>query len=110
MHNSADFVVAMVTAPDLTTARALAKKSLEARAAACANILPAIESHYWWHGKIDQSAEILIVFKTTASQSAALRDIILANHPYETPEFITLPMASGSPAYLDWIVESVARG
>lgn len=110
MHNSAEFVVAMVTAPDLTTARMLAKKALEPRAAACANILPAIESHYWWHGRIDQSAEILIIFKTTASQIGALRDIILANHPYETPEFIALPIACGSPAYLDWIAESVARG
>lgn len=107
MQTPPEFLVALVTAPDLDVARMLAAKALEARAAACANLLPCVESHYWWQGKLEQSAEVLIIFKTTASQKDALQQIILANHPYETPEFVALQIASGSGAYLHWILNSV---
>jgi periplasmic divalent cation tolerance protein len=102
-------ITALVTAPDTDTARKLAQAALTQKLAACANIIPNIESHYWWQGKLDQSAEVLIVFKTTAQLQTALRDCVLANHPYETPEFITLPIDFGSDAYLAWIRENVAR-
>lgn len=100
-------VVAMVTAPDLETARKVARAALEQKLAACANLLPQIESHYWWQGKLEQAAEILILFKTTTEAKHALRDCVLANHPYETPEFVTLPIEFGSDAYLRWVRENV---
>ena len=59
-----DFAVVMVTAPDMDLARRLAKAGLEAKLAACANIVPAIESHYWWEGKLERSKEALVIFKT----------------------------------------------
>ena len=100
-------ITALVTAPDAETARKLAQAALTQKFAACANIIPGVESHYWWQGKLDQSAEVLIIFKTTAQLQTALRDCVLANHPYETPEFITLPIDFGSDAYLSWIRENV---
>ncbi len=108
MTPSENCVVAFVTAPDLEAARRIAGAALNSRLAACANIVPQVESHYWWQGKLEQSAEALIVFKTVAARQADLQTCVLANHPYETPEFITLPIQNGSPDYLAWLRASVA--
>lgn len=101
------FAVAFVTAPDLKIARKLAKIVLQSRLAACGNLVPKIESHYWWNGKLEKSAEVLIIFKTTKTRLEKLQKAILENHPYDTPEFIVLPIDSGSKKYLDWVAESV---
>ena len=74
---------------------------------ACANLVPKIQSHYWWQGKIESSAEVLIIFKTAKSRLGALEKLIVAKHPYATPEFIVLPIAAGNRRYLDWISQSV---
>jgi periplasmic divalent cation tolerance protein len=95
-------LVVLVTAPDLKTARALARTALKARLVACANLLPKIESHYWWQGKLETSAEILILFKTNSARLNALEKLIIANHPYDTPEFIALPVAQANKRYLAW--------
>lgn len=97
----------LVTAPDLKTARKLAAVALQAKQVACANLVPKLESHYWWQGKLERSAEVLILFKTTTAKLKALEQTILANHPYDTPEFITLPITAGNERYLTWITESV---
>ena len=96
------FLITIVTAPDPNTARRLARASLEARLVACANIIPGLESHYWWQGKIEQGHELLILFKTSSRQVAALEKLILSLHPYDTPEFIVLGVAQGNHRYLDW--------
>jgi periplasmic divalent cation tolerance protein len=101
-------VTALVTAPDVETARKIAKAALDQKLAACANIIPGVESHYWWEGKLEQSAEVLIIFKTTVKMQIALRECVLANHPYETPEFIAQTIDFGSDAYLTWIRQNVA--
>jgi periplasmic divalent cation tolerance protein len=97
------FSIVLVTAPDLKTARTLAKSALKARLVACANLFPKIESHYWWQGKIETGAEVLLMFKTQKDKLATLEKLILARHPYDTPEFIVLPINSGSRKYLDWL-------
>ena len=97
----------LVTAPDLKTARALATGAVRSRHAACANLLPKIESHYWWQGKLESSAETLLIFKTTRTKLPALEKFILAHHPYDTPEFIALSVAAGNRRYLEWIGASV---
>jgi periplasmic divalent cation tolerance protein len=97
------FNLILVTAPDLKIARALAKAALQARLAACANLVPKIESHYWWRGKIESCPEVLIIFKTTKARVPALEKMILANHPYDTPEFLVLTLNAGSQKYLDWV-------
>ena len=104
--SSQTFKVVFVTAPNLRVARKLARTALEARLVACANLIPRLESHYWWRGKLERSTEILIVFKTTQKQLAALEKLVLANHPYDTPEFVALPVSAGSRRYLEWLQAS----
>jgi periplasmic divalent cation tolerance protein len=109
MKNGKAFQVVLVTAPNLNTARKLAKAALEARLVACANLVPKIESHYWWEGKIESSREVLLLLKTTQRQLPRLESLILAGHPYDTPEIIALPISSGTAPYLSWILASVRR-
>lgn len=109
MKSARNFAIVLVTAPNLKTARVLAQAALGAKCVACANLIPKLESHYWWQGKLEQSTEILILFKTTKGKLAALEKLILAKHPYDTAEFIVLPLDSGSPRYLDWITASVSE-
>jgi periplasmic divalent cation tolerance protein len=106
MKPAAKFAMVLVTAPSLKTARALAKAALSARLIACANLIPKIESHYWWQGKIESGAEVLLILKTTKSKLAALEKLVLANHPYDTPEFIVLALSAGNKRYLDWLAAS----
>lgn len=84
----------------------LAKVALEKRLAACANLVPKLESHYWWQGKLETSAEVLIVFKTKRQRVAALETLILQKHPYDTAEFVVLKIESGAARYLKWIADS----
>jgi len=106
MKSATPFAIALVTAPDLKTARILAKAALEARLVACANLVPKIESHYRWKGKIESGTEVLILFKTRKSRLAALEKMVTAKHPYDTPEFLILTLAAGSRKYLTWLAEN----
>ena len=106
MKSATSFAVVLVTAPDLKTARALAKAALSARLIACANLVPKIESHYRWQGKIESSAEVLMILKTRKSKLAALEKLVLAKHPYDTPEFLVLPVGAGNNKYLDWLAQN----
>ena|ERR1041385_7571776 len=105
---SAKFSIVLVTAPDLKVARKLAKAALTARLIACANLVPKIESHYWWRGKIERGAEVLLILKTTTAHLPRLEKLIVAKHPYDTPEFIAFPLAGGNRRYLDWLQSSCA--
>lgn len=105
---TAQFKLILVTAPDLMTARRLARSALAARLIACANLVPKIESHYRWQGKLERSAEVLMVMKTTRARVAALEKLIVAKHPYDTPEFVVLNLAGGAKKYLAWLAESCA--
>jgi periplasmic divalent cation tolerance protein len=103
MKSAGKFAVVLVTVPDLKTARALTKVALKSRLIACANLIPKIKSHYWWHGKIESGAEVLLVLKTQKLKLAALEKMILARHPYDTPEFLVLPESAGNQKYLEWL-------
>ena len=107
MKNGNNFLVILVTAPNIKVARKLVHSAIEQKIVACANIVPKIESHYWWQGKIESSAEVLIVFKTTLRNVRAFEKFVLKNHPYDTPEFIALPVSSGTNRYLEWLAASV---
>jgi periplasmic divalent cation tolerance protein len=99
-------VVVLVTAPSQAVARRLAAAVLEARLAACATLIPGAESHYWWEGVRTHSREVLMVLKTRTALVRQLQAMILDLHPYDTPEFLTLAVHSGSPRYLAWILDS----
>lgn len=110
MKSAAKFAIVLVTAPDRKTARSLARAALSARLIACANLIPQIESHYWWQGKIESGAEVLLILKTAKSKLAALEKLVLARHPYDTPEFLVLPLNTGSEPYLGWLTRSTRPG
>ncbi len=107
MKSAARFAVVLVTTPNLRVARKLAGAVLDARLAACANLVPGLESHYVWQGKRERTREVLTVMKTTRKQLAALEALVVELHPYDTPEFLTLTLSQGNARYLKWITESV---
>ena len=98
------------TWPDPESARAFAAEAVEARLAACANILAPMTSVYRWQGAVEQAVETPMLLKTTSGAVDALRDRFQAVHPYETPAFVALPLAeAGSHApYLAWIREETS--
>lgn len=104
MKNASPCSIVLVTAPDLKTARHLAQRALKSRLIACANLLPKLESHYWWQGKLESSAEVLLILKTKRANLKKLEALVLAEHPYDTPEFLVLGPRSGSEKYLAWLV------
>jgi len=99
--------IVLVTAPDLRVARKIAKAVVKARTAACVNIVPRIESHYWWNEKLESGAEVLMIIKTTRAKLTALESSVIANHPYDTPEVISFPLKSSNAKYLAWLVNNV---
>jgi periplasmic divalent cation tolerance protein len=107
MKSAGHLTLAIVTAPDMKTARKLAKAALQARLIACANLIPKIESHYWWKDKIESSAEVLLVLKTARTKLKALEELTLNLHPYDTPEFLVLSLAAGNERYLAWLSDSL---
>ena len=107
MKSAAQFHIVLVTAPDRKIARQLAKSALQARVAACANLISGLESHYWWKGRLESAAEVLVIFKTIEKHLRKLEKLVLVNHPYDTPEFVGLPLAGGNERYLSWLARSV---
>ena len=109
MKSANQFSIVLVTAPDLKTARKLAQAALQAKLVACANLVPKIESHYWWQGKLERGNEVLMILKATRGTLKELEKLILKLHPYDTAEFVVLPVRAGSERYLKWWMESCQR-
>ena len=103
-----ELVVVMVTAPNQGEAARIAELAVRSRHAACATVIPAVESTYWWEGKLVKDCETLIMFKTTADKFPSLKETIKQVHPYQVPEIIGLPVKDGLPQYLDWVVQATS--
>ncbi|PNH06228.1 Protein CutA 1, chloroplastic [Tetrabaena socialis] len=101
-------IVVYVTVPSAKVGDALASKIVEARLAACVNILPGVTSVYWWDGKVNKDPELLLIIKTRAELLPQLTDFVRANHPYDEPEVVALPILGGSPTYLQWLKDNTA--
>ena len=102
-----DALVVLVTAPDAEVAARLARTLVEEKLAACGNVLPAVRSIYRWEGKVCDEQEALLVLKAPVERFPALRDRVLALHPYEVPEVVALRIEDGSEKYLAWIARSM---
>jgi periplasmic divalent cation tolerance protein len=97
--------IVLVTVPRGGKAESLAEGAVEARLAACVNILPGAVSIYRWKGRVHRDEESLLVVKTTSARLPALERWIKERHPYELPEFLVLPIEAGSKEYLSWLAE-----
>ena len=97
----------MVTCASKEEARKISERLLAKRLVACASILPNIESRFWWKGKLDSVAELLVTMKTTRSNFKKIEVEIKRLHSYEVPEIIAVPIAAGSRDYLDWISRTI---
>ena len=109
MHRPGDYLCVFVTAPNITVARKIAVTALSARLVACANLLPKIESHYWWKGQLESSSEVLVIFKTTKKKLPDLERCVVKHHPYDTPEFISVTLDHGTEKYLAWVSNSLEK-
>lgn len=90
-------------------ARTIASALVEAREAACVNIVPNLQSVYRWEGKVRQDGEFLLMIKSTSKKLDSIKARIRSLHTYELPELIAIPIADGDPAYLAWIRSSVDK-
>ncbi len=86
-------------------AERLARFLVENRYAACVNILGGVTSVYRWKGKVEQDSESLLLIKCPRRCVASLTEALLKEHPYDVPEVVSLPIESGSEAYLKWVLE-----
>lgn len=102
-------ILVLTTAADEQTARQLAEALLEARLAACINILPRMTSLYRWKGQMEEGTEHQLFIKTRAECYPAVEQKLRALHPYELPELIVTPITGGLSAYLNWIDESTQQ-
>ena len=89
-------------------ARELAAALVEDRLAACVQVVGPVQSTYRWEGAVETSTEWLLLMKTSRERFAALRDAIVARHPFDVPEVVAVPIEDGLAAYLRWIGDSVS--
>jgi periplasmic divalent cation tolerance protein len=106
---SADARIVLTTAASVDEARSLAHTLVEEQLAVCATLIPAVESIYHWEGKVESTGETLLLLKTCANQLAALEARLHALHAYKVPEFLVLPVESGSEGYLAWMRKSLTK-
>ena len=108
IRNGGRYRIVLVTCASIAEARKLGRSVVEKKLAACANIVPRIESIYRWKGNVERAREVLVVMKTTVNQLAQLEREVKRVHSYEVPEFIVLRVAAGSKEYLAWLGASTA--
>jgi periplasmic divalent cation tolerance protein len=96
-------LLVLTNLPDRAAAERLAEALIEARVAACVNILAPCRSVYRWKGAVQHDEEHPVLIKTTAERYPELERAVRAGHPYELPEIIAVPIERGLPAYLDWV-------
>ena len=100
-------ILIMSTADTLDLAQEIASALIQAREAACVNIIPGIRSIYRWEGKVCDEGEFLLIIKSSAERFEAVRSRIRLLHTYKVPEVIAIPIAAGDPAYLAWLRSSL---
>jgi periplasmic divalent cation tolerance protein len=102
-------LLALSTFPDAEIARRISNQLVSERFAACANILPSVESIYRWKEKIESGTETLVFFKVSEDRQSAFQDKLRSLHPYDVPEIIFVPVATGLQEYLQWVSEKCGQ-
>lgn len=97
-----------VTFPSNSNYSEWCKNIIERRLAACVNIVK-VRSIYRWEGKIEESDEVLLIFKTTKEKANMLKETVLKEHPYRVPEFIEVSISDVNKSYIEWVMDSTSR-
>jgi periplasmic divalent cation tolerance protein len=100
-------VMIMVMCVSRKEALDVSERLLAKRLVACANIMSAVQSKFWWKGKLDSAREVLVMMKTVKANFKKIEIEIKRVHSYEVPEIIAVPIVAGSRDYLDWINRTV---
>lgn len=90
-------------------AKNFARGLVEERMAACVNLIPKIESFFWWEDQVQADDESLLLVKTTQLKLDKLMEYVKDNHPYDIPEAITVQVAEGLPDYINWVIEEMGK-
>ncbi len=102
-----EYIVILITAPNIEVAKKLGKALVEEKIAACVNIIPGLTSYYWWNEKVQEDNEVLIIAKTLHEKVRPLIEKVNDLHPYQVPEIIALEIVEGSKDYLNWITRTL---
>ena len=103
----AEYIMAVTTTGDEQSAVVLARALVERRIVACVNIMPRVRSLYRWKGAIEDDTECVLLMKTRGDRYHALASALDELHTYDVPELIVLAIEQGSPAYFDWLNDSL---
>jgi periplasmic divalent cation tolerance protein len=103
---SDEILLALSTFPDRETAQRISTQLVTEKFAACANLLPGIESIYRWKDKVESGNEALVFFKLSEDRQSAFQEKLCSLHPYEVPEIIFVPVTKGLPDYLRWVADN----
>jgi periplasmic divalent cation tolerance protein len=101
-------ILVLTQLPDRAAAQSLARFLVESRFAACVSIGAPVESLYHWRGEIETAEEVPLAIKTSAERYAQVEAAIRAQHPYELPEILAVPVVRGLEPYIEWIVAETA--
>jgi periplasmic divalent cation tolerance protein len=101
------YIAVHVTVKETEEARKIAKSLVKRRLAACVNVLPEVESHFWWKDKLETEKEVLLIIKTKETLLPELIKSVKRLHSYHIPEIIALPIIGGSRDYLEWLDSEV---
>ncbi len=102
------YIAVLITTASLEEARKISRALLDQKKAACVNIIPRVESSFWWEGKIDSAQESLLIVKSKAALLPEIIAVVKKLHSYTVPEIIALPIGGGNPDYLGWIEKTVS--
>ena len=103
-------LVVLVTCPSLAVGRRLATALVTRHLAACVNLVPRVESLFWWKAKMERCRETLLIMKTTRARFASLKQAVIRLHPYDVPEVLALTVSDGHRPYLAWVEGAVTLG
>jgi periplasmic divalent cation tolerance protein len=109
LGSDSDFIIVLTTFPVDGDVTGVARILIAEKLAACVNVLPAMRSIYSWKGAIENSDEHQLVIKTTDARREELESRLKSLHPYQTPEFLVIPIVAGSPGYLAWLAENTSK-
>ena len=103
-----DEIVVLVTASSEEEGLKIARVLVKEKVVACVNLLPGIRSVFQWQGKVTEEQEVLLLAKTVSNAFNRVVSVVRANHSYDVPEIIALPIQHGLPEYLTWVRETTS--